>query len=188
LGTQNNSLRAPSTVVYQGEGYGIVEVERRQSDWVYRLQPWPSGELWRNRFDLSPIGIATERAEEAEFRRIEFLTRMGPLYEMWLGWIPASIQEHLSRRWHFSPEDASRRSVLIEFLCGFGFYLAFCARLDPLLLAISFILCADGLIRWAHTWASDRPIGLIPIEIASRSYSALLERLSRSSSYTDRRG
>jgi len=164
----------PTTVMYRENAYRIEKVEASENGWTYRMAPWPENERWINIVELSPEAIEKAQTEKREIERAERLTERSLAYDFLLGWLPASAQERLSERWHFGPEDASRRNAFVEMLIGFllsafsiiflfsGFYSGIAGSLAPLVISCGILF--EGYVRWGHVLTSEQPLGLCVLE------------------------
>jgi len=174
-------VKVDTTIHYAGRDYRIHEEEETATGWVYRMKPWPRGEPSGAVLFLSTEKVAQRKAEKTEFRRMMIQVKVAPYYEILLGVLPARVQERLAERWNFSPEDATRKSGLIEALV--------CAALTSVatvqMMAGAYlgggrgaansglVFCAmmvEGFIRYAHALAAQEPMGLFALELAHFVY------------------
>lgn len=164
-----------TTIKYQGKFYRIHELEETESGWVYRLAPWPRGEIMCRTVELDLEKMELARLEKEDVKRMERRVAISPYYELFLGFLPARLQDKLAETWYFSPEQASRKNALAEFLVFFSVLAVTVAVIlgygDPNAILRGCLYCLlafEGLIRWAHVLGSNEPFGLILLEAADR--------------------
>lgn len=162
----------PTTFLYHGQAYRLIEREMAEAGWIYRLTPCPEGETWHHVVELSREAWLARKSEAADDRRQMNQIRRSAGYEIIYGWLPARVQENLSDRRLFSPEWASRKQALLQLYLCLGSLLPMLlivARLHSYILLLAwFCVAIDGAGRWAHVMTSNQPCGLIPLELADR--------------------
>lgn len=164
-----------TTIHYEGRFYRIHEEEESAGGWIYRLNVRPPGEIMHKIVELTAEKVAEVQTEKKELDRMMTLNTISIYYEIFLGFLPARIQNNLAERLHFSPEDASRKNALLEFFFFFG-----CTALATILIfavkSTFFLLMGfgilglalEGFVRWGHILASNEPLGLYILEVLDR--------------------
>ncbi|NQU41914.1 hypothetical protein HQ520_01420 [bacterium] len=165
------------TLLYEGRDYCIAEAEEGASGaWVYRLKPWPKGEVWQRVVELNRKTIEEKERRERQMAREELWSHRSAYYDLFLGFLPGRLQDFLGEKLHFSAEEASRKNALVEYFVVFP--LCFVGFIEPLEFIVSgefytplgaglglFALAVEGALRWGHVVSSNRPCGLLALEI-----------------------
>ena len=169
-----------TTIQYDGQFYRIHEEEETPSGWVYRLKAWPRGEIMHRIVELTAEKVAEVQAEKTKIERMGKLSDISVYYEFLLGFLPARIQNKLAERLYFSPEHASRKNALLEFLVFFGLSVLSVAVVlgvkSMSLLVMGwgiYALALEGFVRWAHILGTNEPLGLYILEVADRLWQRL---------------
>lgn len=171
----HESARGGTTLLYQGRAYRIDEEEEGDGAWIYRLKKWPEGDAWHRVVRLTAEDLAREAAEKREFARARKLEEISVYYEFLLGFLPVRTQIRIARRLRFSPEHASRKNALLEFLVSLplSILMMLISWQSPSALGIAllfWLLTVEGVVRYGHVLAKQGPCGLFLLEIAERLY------------------
>ena len=169
------SARGGTTLLYQGRAYRIDEEEQGDGAWIYRLKKWPEGDVWHRVVRLTAEDLAREAAEKREFARARKLEEISIYYEFLLGFLPVRTQIRIARRLRFSPEHASRKNALLEFLVALplSILMMLISWQSPSALGIAllfWLLTVEGIVRYGHVLAKQGPCGLFLLEIVERLY------------------
>ena len=177
----------PGTTVRIGEDlYEVVAAEKRDEDWVYRLEPWTGNETIRAYVEW---GEGPEREFIAGLRADRTRGRKNLLTwgaRAFLGFLPARNQERLSRAAGLDPARATLWSAWLEIAVAIPFAFlfligSFAGRTGPSggslpawagLLAV--VAAADGVFRLVAVLGTGEPIGslfLAPLGLRLRSES-----------------
>jgi hypothetical protein len=171
----------PGTAVMLGEStFEVIEEIERGEAVVYRLEPWPRGEVVRSRVAYGPRLV---RAAQAERERARTRRRLRPfrglLYPI-VGLLPEDQQERLSDRLGLYSVTASLVSGLCEALAGPGALWLASRTSDPgrraqLLLStpILMALVLPGLVRAFNAAAFRETGGSWPVILAFEIARAL---------------
>ena len=162
----------PGTAVrMHGDLYEIAAAEKRGDEWVYRLEPWPEGEVIRAFVEWSedsPRKFTAGLREE----RIRGLKT----FSIWaaqavLGFLPAENQARISETRGLDPSRATFWSAALESLASLPFAFKFLietfagrtAGTERSIPAWAGLLAAvalgDGLIRLVAVLSTGEPIG-----------------------------
>jgi len=134
--------------------------------WLYELSPWPAGQRAISVIDLSiPALISQEaiaRAAADDLRRL----RRGWLWEPFVGFLPAVIQDRLSVRLDINPARATTINAyllmpLAIFICIVNMDDRGISSLPFILALLFFFECA---IRVGHVYVSERGVGIFLVE------------------------
>jgi macrodomain Ter protein organizer (MatP/YcbG family) len=171
----HESARGGTTLLYQDRAYRIDEEEEGDGAWIYRLKKWPEGEVWHRVVRLTAEDLAREASEKKAFARARKLEEISVYYEFLFGFLPVRTQIRIARHLRFSPEHASRKNALLEFLVSL--------TLSILMMLISWqspsgfgaallfwLLTVEGFVRYGHVLAKQGPCGLFLLEIVERFY------------------
>jgi hypothetical protein len=177
----------PGTTVRIGEDlYEVVAAEKRDEEWVYRLEPWTGNDtirvcvVWGEEPERE--FIAGLRADRIRGRK-DLLTWGARAF---LGFLPARNQERLSQAARLDPARATLWSALLEIAVAIPFAFlfligSFAGRTGPSggslpawagLLAV--VAAADGVFRLVAVLGTGEPIGslfLAPLGLRLRSES-----------------
>ncbi len=175
----------PGTAVRIGSDlYEVVAAEKRNEEWVYRLEPWTGDDTIRVCVEWGEEQerefIAGLRADRVQGRKN--LVAWGT--QAFLGFLPAKNQERLSQAARLDPARATLWSALLEIAVAtpFAFLFlisSFAGRTGPSgkslpawagLLAV--VAAADGVLRLVAVLGTGEPIGslfLAPLGLRLRS-------------------
>ncbi|MFW6303108.1 MAG: hypothetical protein ACOC2L_00685 [Candidatus Sumerlaeota bacterium] len=158
-----------STIFYRGEHYHLLEEEETPSGWIYRLEPWPHGEIMNEIIDLAPAYVDEIKHQMLEFEKIRRRMQVGAFYEFLFGWLAARWQEAIADAVYISPADASRKNAILQAALSplitllSVFEMMSNENFDHMLIyvaAVSGFSFIEGCVRLAHVTASNQPIGV----------------------------
>ena len=160
----------PTTILYQGQYFRVLEEEEADQSWIYRMVPCPDGEQHIHLIELSREWLARRNAERKADASVLKRAEISATYEILLGWLPSRIQEKMSERLLFSPDDASRKQSFWQFFIFIGLGpacipMALVSSLFGFLSPLSFLLAFEGIVRGMHLTTSGHACGFLPGEL-----------------------
>ncbi|MBI1292596.1 hypothetical protein GC173_15365 [bacterium] len=173
----------PTAVLYEGEYWRVYSLRQADSQWVYVLEPWPSGEVMRRVVELSASALQRDAQDRKRFRSEQVMAQSSGLWSWVLGFLAARHQEQLSDHFHFDPVTASFRSGMLEFLLGMAIaavgvimMLGFKSMGSLIFGLAGGWMAIEGMVRWTTAQGGDQPFGLFVLEAVDYVWVLLTKR------------